>query len=209
MTVSMAVTNRPSTWTSNSVPRIANTPSTTITSWSRATSAVTPNFTSRKRTVIQPRIPSDPTRMRTIAWLIRSALTTAPIELRLACSKSPNFACRAFAITPRSPSLGIWVLLTTGATVGDGAGLAVGATLGAAVGDADGAGLAVGADDGDAGAFGAGGDVAVGATVGVAAGDAVEPTLGTGVMRTVGAGVGDGAGPGARRASFFSRVSKK
>ena len=49
MTVSIAVTKSPSTWTLKSVPRIAKIPSTTITSWSSATSAVTPNFTSRNR----------------------------------------------------------------------------------------------------------------------------------------------------------------
>ena len=57
-------------------PRIAKTPTTTMTSWSSATSAVTPNFTSRKRYVIQSRIPIEPTRMSTSAWLMRSELTT-------------------------------------------------------------------------------------------------------------------------------------
>ena len=45
-------------------------PTTTMTSWSSATSAATPNFTSRKRNVIQSRIPSEPTRIRVSAWLI-------------------------------------------------------------------------------------------------------------------------------------------
>ena len=59
-------------------------PTTTITSWSSDTRAVTPNFTSRNRYVIQARIPSDPTTMRTSASRSRSELTTAPIVVRLA-----------------------------------------------------------------------------------------------------------------------------
>ena len=49
MTVSIAVTNRPSIWRPKNVPRIANTPTTTRTSCSSATSAVTPILKSRKR----------------------------------------------------------------------------------------------------------------------------------------------------------------
>src|SRR3972149_4895227 len=45
MTVSIAVTNRPSISTLKSVPRIAKKPRTTMTSWKRATSAGTPIFT--------------------------------------------------------------------------------------------------------------------------------------------------------------------
>ncbi len=49
ITVSIAVTNRASISTLRNVPRIANMPTTTITSWTSETSAVTPNLTSRKR----------------------------------------------------------------------------------------------------------------------------------------------------------------
>ena len=49
MTVSIAVTNRPSICMPANVPRIANTPTTTSTSWSSATRAVVPIRKSRKR----------------------------------------------------------------------------------------------------------------------------------------------------------------
>ena len=49
MTVSIAVTNSASISTWKNVPRMANTPTTTITSWSSETRAVTPNLTSRNR----------------------------------------------------------------------------------------------------------------------------------------------------------------
>ena len=63
MIVSIAVTNRLSIWTLNSVPRIAKMPTTTMTSWSSEIRAVTPIFTSRKRYVIQSTIPIAPNRM--------------------------------------------------------------------------------------------------------------------------------------------------
>ena len=68
-------------------------PTTTMTSWSSATSAVTPNFTSRKRSVIQPMIPSEPTRIRMTACWMRSELTTgADRSSGCACSAiGPNF----------------------------------------------------------------------------------------------------------------------
>ena len=60
MTVSIAVTNRASTCMPRSVPRMANVPTTTMTSWSRAMSAEAPNSKSWKRKVIQARMPIEP-----------------------------------------------------------------------------------------------------------------------------------------------------
>src|SRR3954447_6869605 len=138
MTVSIAVTNRPSIWMPAKVPRIANTPMTTMTSWNSATSAVTPNLTSRNRRVIQPRIPRDPTKMRITACWIRSELTIAPIEERLACSAiGPKRDSRPDTIGASAPVRGISVLLPApGAPLADGdaPGLAAGVAAGAAVG---------------------------------------------------------------------------
>src|SRR5512147_1579299 len=111
MTVSMAVTNRASISTLKKVPRTANAPTTTTTSWSSATSAVTPNFTSWKRNVIQSRIPAEPTMIRMIAWVTSSELTTAPIVVRLRCSAiGPSSAWSAVATSPSLPLVGISVL---------------------------------------------------------------------------------------------------
>ena len=78
-----------------------------MTSWSSAISAATPNFTSRKRYVIQSMIPSDPTMIRMIAWLTRSELTTGPMVVRLACSSiGPSSASRAITISPICPVVG-------------------------------------------------------------------------------------------------------
>src|SRR5690349_4347076 len=73
--------------------------------------AVTPNFTSRNRYVIQKTIHADPMTMRRIAWLTRSELTTAPIDVSDACSAIlPSEPSRPATIRPMSPSRGIWVL---------------------------------------------------------------------------------------------------
>src|SRR4051794_25566242 len=157
MTVSIAVTNRASISTRKNVPRIAKIPTTTITSWTRATRAVTPNFTSWNRYVIQSRIPIEPTTMSSSAWLMRSSETTFPIVVSDACSAiGPNRASRALTIWPPLPSVGSWVLPV--AIEGDGdpdaSGEADGAALGAGLGEgaADGLGAAEpdGAADGDA-----------------------------------------------------------
>src|SRR3954463_2320363 len=111
ITVSIAVTNRASIATRKNVPRIAKIPTTTITSWTSATSAVTPNFTSWKRYVIQSRIPTDPTRMRISAWLIRSAETTGPIVVSDACSAiGPRADSSALTISAPLPEVGSSVL---------------------------------------------------------------------------------------------------
>src|SRR5438034_10809614 len=79
---------------------------------------------------------------------MRSALTTAPIELSLACSwMGPNFACSANAIWPISPCVGT-VFAEPGNWVGPGATVGTGVADGAGVGDGVGAGVAVGAADG-------------------------------------------------------------
>src|SRR4051794_37975757 len=151
MTGSIAGTNRPSNWMPAKGPRIANTPMTTMTSWKSATRAGTPNFTSRNRRVIQPRIPRDPTKMRITACWTRSELTIAPIEDRLACSAiGPKRDSRPDTIGASAPVRGISVLLPApGAPLADGdaPGLAAGEALGAAAGVA--LGLALGAADGE------------------------------------------------------------
>ena len=201
MTVSIAVTNRPSTLTPKNVPRIAKIPRTTITSWSSATSAVTPNFTSRKRSVIQIRMPNEPMRMRTTASWIRSELTTAPIELSFACSAiGPNWATSARAMSPSSPVVGTSAAdpgmgaadgLGTGVVLGAGDG--VGAALGAGVGSADGPGDApdaAGAADGE----------------GPAVAAPLASALPLGAAVPVGTGVGVGS---SRRSRPVRRMSKK
>src|SRR5688500_8403180 len=143
MTVSIAVTNRASISTWKNVPRIAKAPTTTTTSCSSETSAVTPNFTSRKRNVIQPTMASEPTTMRIRAWRSRSELTTAPMVVRLACdSIGPSCAWSAVTISPSFPSVGSRVL-PTGAAEGDADGEAD------APAEADGAGVVDGAGDAD------------------------------------------------------------
>ena len=142
MTVSIAVTNRASISTWKNVPRIAKKPTTTITSWTSATRAVTPNFTSRNRYVIQSRMPSAPTTMRISACWTRSELTTGPIVVSDRCdSIGPRASSRATTISPSLPSVGSSVLPVT--TGGDAPGEAPGEAPGLAA--ADGAGLADGA----------------------------------------------------------------
>src|SRR5215204_5084369 len=161
MTVSIAVTNRASISTWKNVPRIANAPTTTTTSCSSDASAVTPNFTSRKRYVIQPTMASEPTTMRINAWRSRSELTTAPMVVRLACdSIGPSSAWSAVTISPSFPSVGSRVLPTGAA---DGAG--EGEADAPAEAEADGTGVGEGAGDADAAADTPGEGDADGATV--------------------------------------------
>src|SRR6478672_1628533 len=137
MTVSIAVTNRASISIRKIVPSIAKMPTTTMTSWARATSAVTPNFTSWNRYVIQARMPTEPTRIRIRAWLMRSAETTAPMDVKDACSEiGPKAASRAFTIWPPRPSVGSWVLLTAAGAEAEGDAEPVGAPLPEADADA-------------------------------------------------------------------------
>src|SRR4051812_48694321 len=152
MTVSIAVTNRASISTRKNVPRIAKIPTTTITSWTSATRAVTPNFTSWNRYVIQSRIPTEPTRISSSAWLIRSAETTGPIVVSDACSAiGPSAASSALTISPPLPDVGSSVLPV--AFEGDGAADPVGVPEPLGPGLPDGAGFpdasALGAADGD------------------------------------------------------------
>src|SRR4051794_31749804 len=151
MTVSIAVTNRASISTRKNVPRIAKIPTTTITSWTSATRAVTPNFTSWNRYVIQSRIPIDPTRIRISAWLIRSADTTGPIVVSEACSAmGPSRAWSARTISPPLPSVGSWVFPVAADGLAEGELEAAAEPLGAGLpdaaadADADGAGLGLG-----------------------------------------------------------------
>src|SRR3954454_5604245 len=166
MTVSIAVTNRASISTWRKVPTIAKKPTTTMTSWSSDTSAVTPNLTSRNREVIHSRIRSEPTRMRTSAWVMRSLLTTAPIVVRLRCSAiGPSSCWSAVATAPRVPCVGSWVLPeTTGGVDGDALGEGEPPAAADALGAGDALGLAL------ALALGAGEPLAGGEPLG-----AVEP----------------------------------
>src|SRR6266566_2546186 len=93
-------------------------------------------------------MPSEPTRIRMRAWLIRSADTVALIVVSDACSAiGPKRSWRALTIWPPRPSVGSWVLPV--AIGGDGEadgdpddaadGLAEPAELGLGAGDALGA----------------------------------------------------------------------
>src|SRR6187549_3492772 len=153
MTVRIAVTNRLSIWTPKNVPRSAKAPTTTMTSWTSATSAVTPIFTSRKRYVIQSTIPSDPNRISVSAWTTRSLDTTAPTVDSERCSViDPSWSSSATRISPSLPSVGS-APPTEGDADGDGAALAPGdadapaAALALGEGDADGDALAPGEAD--------------------------------------------------------------
>ena len=134
-----------------SVPSTANVPTTTITSWSRATRAETPNFTSWNRKVIQSRIPSAPTRISAKAWLIRSALTTGPTVVSWRWpSIGPNFAWSAVATSPSLPVIGTGgpdgLAVGVGAAEADG----LGATDAEGEGEADAEGVALGEGEADA-----------------------------------------------------------
>src|SRR5450759_200700 len=135
MIVSIAVTKSPSTSVLRNVPRIAKIPTTTITSWTIAASAVIPKRKSRKRNVIQARMPSDPMSTRRIACCVSSAPITGPTVVRLRCeSIGPSAASSAVTSVPTSPDR----VTPPGMGVGDGEGLG----LGDAAGDADAAAAA-------------------------------------------------------------------
>src|SRR6186713_1308262 len=86
-------------------------------------------------------MPSDPTRMRMSAWLTRSALTTGPIVVRLACaSMGPSWSSSAVTMSARTPSVGSSVS-PPGAADGDAPGEAD------APGDAEASGDAAGEAD--------------------------------------------------------------
>src|SRR5438552_17612538 len=117
---------------------------------------------------------------------MRSALTTAPIELSLACSWiAPNFACSANAIWPISPCVGT-VLAEPGNWVGPGTTVGTGVAEGAGVGDGVGAGVEVGAADG--------------------AGEALAPGALEGPGLPLGPVVAVGAGGISRRSSLLMRL---
>src|SRR5450755_904451 len=181
ITVSIAVTNRASISTLKNVPRIAKVPTTTTTSWSRATSAVAPNFTSRKRNVIQARIPIDPRiTSRTACW-VSSWLMTGPTVVSVRCpSIGPSAACRAVAIAPNFPVVGrAWL-----PGLGDGLAPTTPAPPGGA--DPDGAALAAPDDEamglglglGDALGLGVGAPLVLGA--GLVPGELLGPVDATG-----------------------------
>src|SRR5579862_6874223 len=210
MTVSIAVTNRASISTLKKVPRMANVPTTTTTSWSRATRAVAPNFTSRKRNVIQARIPIEPRMTSRIACWVSSWLITGPTVVSVRCeSIGPRAACSAVAISPNLPLVGRVWLPSTGAGLGlalgfglddavaapaddDGAGVGLGDALGAGLGEALGAGLgeALGAGLGDA----------------LGAGLALEPGLPLAPAEAAGLAEGIGVGGGVPRAAVFVSI---
>src|SRR5664280_198141 len=150
MIVSIAVTKRASTSVLKKVPRIAKIPTTTITSWTSATSAVIPNRKSRKRNVIQARMPSDPMRTRRIACCVSSAPITGPTVVRLRWA-SIGPSDDSSAVT----SVSTWPDRVTppGIGVGDGEGLGLGDAAGDAdaAADPEAAGLADALGDDDAG----------------------------------------------------------
>ena len=101
-------------------------------------------------------IPSEPTRIRTIAWVMRSELTTGPIVVKLRCSViGPSSFSSATRISPRVPVVGRFVL-PPGFTDGDGLAEPDAEGAGDPEGDGDGLGdgLADGLDDGEADAAG-------------------------------------------------------
>ena len=226
LSVSIAGTKRASTSTPAKVPRMGTGPTTTHTSVPTGTRAVTPNFTSRKRTVIHVRIPSDPMRMRMIACWMRSADTTGPIVVREACWNGPYSASRVEAISPSLPLVGICEF-PPGATPGLEDGLGEAEAPGdaeapgeaEAPGDADGLGLAAGeglavgealeAGEGD----GLGDPDGLGLAVGepdapadaLAAAEALAPGEPDAPAVGDGEGLGDGA---ARRSTGSVRMSK-
>ncbi len=109
MIVSIAVTKRPSISVPNRVPMIANAPTTTRTSWTSAASAVIPKRKSRKRKVIQSRIPIEPMITRMNACCVSSAEMTGPIVVSERCdSIGPSSASRAVARSPISPVRVTW-----------------------------------------------------------------------------------------------------
>src|SRR3954452_17253069 len=194
MTVSIAVTKRASISIRKIVPSIAKMPTTTITSWTSATSAVTPNFTSWNRYVIHNRIPIDPTRIRSRAWLTSSDETTAPIVVSVACSAiGPRAAWSALTISPPLPSVGSCVLPIAAGGVGEAEGEApapaepLGAALadGAGLADAEGAGGPDGAADPD--------------SAGEPDADAAGPPLAPGLPEGASVGTGGGDGAASRR----------
>src|SRR5450759_321751 len=151
MIVSIAVTKSPSTSVLRNVPRMAKIPTTTITSWMSATSAVIPKRKSRKRNVIQATMPSDPMSTRRIACCVSSAPITGPTVVRLRCeSIGPSAASSAVTSVPTSPDR----VTPPGMGVGDGEGLGLGDAAGdadaAAAAEAEAAGLAEAAAEADA-----------------------------------------------------------
>src|SRR5664280_2372232 len=109
MTVIIAVTNRASIWVPNSVPRIAKMPTTTMTSWSRATRAAAPNLMLWNRMPIQIRMPREPRRISRMACWMSWALTTGPTVFSSPVQVSgPSLgsACMAVASLPRAPTAG-------------------------------------------------------------------------------------------------------
>src|SRR4051794_19184316 len=161
MTVSIAVTNRLSIWSPRNVPRIANAPTTTRTSWRSEISAQTPILKSRKRYVIQSRMPIDPNRIRVRACTMRSLETTAPTVDSDCCSViGPRAASSANRTSPSLPCVG--------RTPPD---------TGAADGEAPGAPLAPSATgDAEADGFGEAAGLALATGEGLAAGEALGPT---------------------------------
>src|SRR5487761_1914271 len=152
MIVSIAVMKSASTSVLKNVPRMAKIPTTTMTSWTSAASAVIPKRKSRKRNVIQARMPSDPISTSRIACWVSSELITGPTVVRLRCASiGPRAASSAVTSVPISP-----VRVTPpGTGVGEGEGLGLGDAAGdadapAAAAEPDAAGLADAPADADA-----------------------------------------------------------
>ena len=83
--------------------------------------------------------------IRMNAWLMRSLLTTAPIDVRLRCSAiGPSSSWSAVATAPISPAVGICVLPVTGGADGEALG-----TVNRSGAEALGAGLALALGAGD------------------------------------------------------------
>src|SRR5213592_2161953 len=112
-------------------------------------------------------MPTDPTRIRISAWLMRSAETTGPIVVSDACSAiGPRAASRALTISPPLPVVGSSVLPVGGGgdAEPDGAGEPE------APADALGAGLALADGDPEAEADALADALALGARVGIGVG---------------------------------------
>src|ERR1035437_8208803 len=204
MTVNIAVTNNASIWTRKRVPRIAKMPTTTMTSWSRATRAAAPNLTLPNRMPTQIRMPSEPSRMSSTVLVISSLLMSAPtvVVWRVqAIGPILGSACMAAEMSASLPVAGrsSWhrvvpfcsTPFNTGA--GEGVGLAVAVGLAATDAEADALadGAGVGLSDGDA----------VGDGELLAAGDPLADAEGLGV----GVG-GTGVGCGKRVSSLVRTV---
>ncbi len=194
MTVRTAVTNRASIWTRKNVPRMANVPMSTSTSWTSATRAVAPNLTSWKRIVIQIRIPIEPRTMSRAACWVSSWLMTGPtVDSARWAAIGPSSFWSPVAIFPKAPVVGSCGPVVPAPIAGDADGLT----------DADGAGLPEADGLGAAEASGEADAPAPGEADAPAPGEADAP----GDAAPLGAIDGDGVAAAGGRATCLERIS--